>query len=93
MCQLTVCDMQTANVSYGIKSTAVTLDDDDDDEGGGEGEALRENEELTKMMEVPDRVEAVIMEVQQDVADTGASTVSGQCYRLPGRQTKKIGAQ
>lgn len=72
--------MQAANVSYGIKSTAVTLDDDDDDEGGGEGEGLRENEELKKMMEVPDRVEAVIMEVQQDEADTGASTVSGQCY-------------
>lgn len=80
MCQLTVCDMQTANVSYGIKSTAVTLDDDDDDdEGGGEGEGLRENEELRKMMEVPDRAEAVIMEVQQDEADPGASTVSGQC--------------
>lgn len=89
--------MQTANVSYGIKSTAVTLDDgDDDDEGGGEGEGLRENEELKKMMEDPDRVEAVIMEVQQDEADAGASTVSGQCSRLPGTLTwvsTKLGVQ
>lgn len=75
--------MQAANISYGIETTAVALDDgDDDDEGGGEGvvkqESLTENEELKTMMGIPDQVEAVIMEVQQDEADPGASTVSGE---------------
>ncbi|XP_053192652.1 A-kinase anchor protein 7-like [Scomber japonicus] len=82
--QVTVCDMQPASISYGKETTAVSTNDDDDDEGGGgHGDAVGQErgvdvEELRKMMMVtPDLVGAASMEVQQEVTDTGASTLSG----------------
>lgn len=81
--------MQPASISYGKETTAVSTNDDDDDEGGGGHEdAVGQErgvdvEELRKMMMVtPDLVGAASMEVQQEVTDTGASTVSGELDSL-----------
>lgn len=84
--------MQAANITYGIETTAVALDDGDvDDEGGGEGlvkqKCLTENEELEKMMGVSDQGKAASMEVQQDETDIGAFTVSGEYKWLPDKLT------
>lgn len=80
--------MQAADITYGIETTAVALDDgdDDDDEGGGGGgeglvkqESLSGNEELEKMVGVSDQRKAVSMDFQQDEANIAAFTVSGEC--------------
>lgn len=42
MYQLTVVDMQAANVSYGKETSAVASGDDEEDEGGGAGVVLQE---------------------------------------------------
>ncbi|CAK6962140.1 A-kinase anchor protein 7-like [Scomber scombrus] len=94
--QVTVYDMQPASISYGKETTAVSTNDDDDDEGGGGHEdAVGQErgvdvEELRKMMMVtPDLVGAASMEVQQEVTDTGASTLSGSSEKKTKRKTRR----
>lgn len=76
-----MCDMQAVNISYG-KETIAAASDEDDDEGGGEGAGGQDSgsidEKLKKMMVIPGQVNAVSMEVQQDVNDTGAPPVAGE---------------
>lgn len=84
LCQLTVCEMQAASISYGKETTAVALgDDEDDDEGGGEVglESRTEYSELKKPVVIPGQARAVSMDVQQDEDDTGATAASGE-FRL-----------
>ncbi|XP_070782307.1 A-kinase anchor protein 7-like [Enoplosus armatus] len=72
--QLTVCDMQPSNISYGKETTAVVSDDDD--EGGGGGVVGQERRKEDKEVMIPGQMHAVSMEVQPDETDTGACTVS-----------------
>nr|XP_046228854.1 A-kinase anchor protein 7-like isoform X2 [Scatophagus argus] len=92
--QLTVWDMQAANISYGKETAAAALDDgDDDDEGGGESaveqQNLTENEWLKNMTVIPGEVPAVGMDVQQDETDTGASIVSASPGALSEKNIKR----
>lgn len=64
--------MQAASICYGKETTVVALDDDDDedDDEGVVGQNSRdENEDLKKTVVIPDQVQAVSMEVQQDETD------------------------
>ncbi|XP_070843593.1 A-kinase anchor protein 7-like isoform X2 [Chaetodon trifascialis] len=76
LCQLTAGVMQAASISHGKETAAVALDDDDDDddEGAAGQESRTENEDLKRTVVIPDQVQAVRMEVQQD--ETVASSVS-----------------
>uniref|UniRef100_A0A3Q3ESR5 A-kinase anchor protein 7-like n=1 Tax=Labrus bergylta TaxID=56723 RepID=A0A3Q3ESR5_9LABR len=94
--QLTVCDMQAANISYGKETTAVASDDDEDDEGGGAGvvaqERGRKDEKLMKAMLIPGQVDVVSMEVLQDKTDTGSwglSTPAGSDEKTKSKRRRE----
>lgn len=60
--RLTVCDMQTADISYG----AMNIPDAVDDKGGGEDVAEQEGlTEIREVKEVLDQLETIRMEIQQ----------------------------
>ncbi|KAG7220791.1 hypothetical protein INR49_032034 [Caranx melampygus] len=70
--QQTVYDMQPASVSY--ETTAIASDGDDDEGGESEGVAGQkseiEEEEIVKITMRPVQVDAVSMEIQQEVTDS-----------------------
>lgn len=73
--RLTVCDTQTANISYGTMNIPVVIDDK------GSGEDVVEQEGLTEIREVKevlDQLETIRMEIQQAEGVMSKSPASGK---------------
>ncbi|XP_045916440.1 A-kinase anchor protein 7-like isoform X1 [Micropterus dolomieu] len=91
--QLTLCDMQPANILFGKETTTVTSDGDDDDDEGGGGEGVvgpESYEEFKEKRVIPGQVHAVSMEVHADETDTGASTVSAPAGSSEKKDKRKM---
>lgn len=67
--------MQPASASYGKETTSVVSDEDEEDGRCDEDVAGQESRtEYEKLMISPGQVDAVSVEVQQGMADTGATS-------------------
>lgn len=73
--RLTVCDTQTANISYGTMNIPIVIDDK------GSGEDVVEQEGLTEIREVKEvlhQLETITMEIQQAEGVMSKSPASGK---------------